>query len=452
MYIDEWLRTHEDFGLEDYSRCSQSDIMAKRWIWALFIATGLFAAGTWWIGSQLTEPANHAVTRPEGFYGDLVSIPSEDHAIAGWWTETGNRLPVVLLLHAVRADRSTMVVRAQLLQKHGFSTLIIDLQAHGETPGTAITFGKRESRDVVAALAWIKTRSPDRKIGIIGCSLGGASALLAPQPLGVDAVVLEAVYPRIDRAIENRVRLRVGAAAPLLTPLLLWQLGPRLHITTSDLEPIRSIAKLGAPVLIAAGSDDEHTTLGESEDLYRAASEPKEIWIVHGAKHQDLLAFDPTGYKAHVVRFLTDHLRGPLPYHAERLDKSAVDNLITERLAQKAPLVFGSNQGTTRCCDLGDPNLQFLPDHQMLAFGDGFVPWYALLSYEIAEDGKIVLHQSDDASRSSDLHDAYIYRYGPDLYLDKDSDTDPDFSFEPGTLWPFKAVNINGFALRSLVR
>jgi hypothetical protein len=88
----------------------------------------------------------------------------------------------------------------------------------------------------------------------------------------------------------------------------------------------------------------------------------------------------------------------------------------------------------------------------MLAFGDGYVPWEAVLSYDIAEDGKIVLHQSDDASRRSDLHDAYIYRYGPDLYLEKASDTDPDFSFEPGTLWPFKAVNINAFALRSLVR
>jgi alpha-beta hydrolase superfamily lysophospholipase len=345
-----------------------------------------------------------------------------------------------------------MVLRAQLLQKHGFSTLIIDLQAHGETPGTAITFGKRESGDVVAALAWIKNRAPDRKIGIIGCSLGGASALLAPQPLGVDAVVLEAVYPRIHRAVENRVRLRLGAAAPLLTPLLLWQLGPRLHIKASDLEPIRSIGKLGAPVMIAAGSDDEHTTLGESEELYQAATKPKEIWIINGAKHQDLLAFDPVGYKAHVVRFLTNHLRGALPYHTERLDKAEVEKLIAERLAQKAPLVFGSNQGLTRCCDLGEPNIQFLPDHQILAFGDGYVPWEAVLSYKIADDGKIVLHQSDDAARLSDIHDAYIYRYGPALYLEKDSDTDPDLSFEPGTLWPFKAVNIDSFALKSLVR
>lgn len=90
--------------------------------------------------------------------------------------------------------------------------------------------------------------------------MGGAAALFAPQPLGVDAVVLEAIYPRIGLAVENRVRMRLGPLAPVVTPLLFWQLGPRLHLEQGDLEPIRSIGKLAAPVLLAAASDDQHTT------------------------------------------------------------------------------------------------------------------------------------------------------------------------------------------------
>lgn len=279
------------------------------------VAVALFAIAvtaclSWLNGSKLTAPANRPVARPENFNADLVAISSKDHKIAGWWTDKYQDSPVVLLLHAVRADRATMVSRARLLQEHGFSTLLIDLQAHGETPGAAITFGKRESEDVVTAIAWIKNRAPNRKIGIVGCSLGGAAALLAPQPLGVDALVLEAVYPKINLAIENRVRLRVGPLAPLVTPLLSWQLGVRLHLEPQDLEPIRSVSRAGSPVLIAAGSDDQHTTLRETMALYDAAREPKELWIVTGAKHQDLLEFDSSGYEAHVLRFLTDELRG----------------------------------------------------------------------------------------------------------------------------------------------
>jgi uncharacterized protein len=143
---------------------------------------------------------------------------------------------------------------------------------------------------------------------VIGASLGGASVLLAPQPSGFDAVVLEAVYPRVGRAVENRIRIRLGALAPVLTPLLLMQLQPRLHISESDLEPIHGIARLGAPVLIVAGSRDEHTTLAESQELFAAASEPKSLWMVKGARHQDFLRYDPAGYEEHVAKFLTEKL------------------------------------------------------------------------------------------------------------------------------------------------
>jgi uncharacterized protein len=142
----------------------------------------LLGTSIWILGSKLVAPANHKVSLPAGFRARSVAIPGADRAIAGWWVDQGGDSPVILLLHAVRADRSTMVSRAQLLMKHGFSVLLIDLQAHGETPGEAITLGYRESADVLAAQNWIKRTAPRRKIGVVGCSLGGASVLLAPQP------------------------------------------------------------------------------------------------------------------------------------------------------------------------------------------------------------------------------------------------------------------------------
>jgi alpha-beta hydrolase superfamily lysophospholipase len=398
----------------------------------------------WMVGAKLVTPVNHKVVRPQDFSADFVAIPSANHEIAGWWTDTHQGLPVILLLHAVRADRTMMISRARLFQRHGFSTLLIDLQAHGETPGTAITFGKRESDDVVAAIAWIKNRAPNRKVGIVGCSMGGAATLLAPQPLGVDAVVLESVYPRIGLAVENRVRLRLGPLAPLVTPMLFWQLRSRLHLEPEELEPIRSIGQLGAPVLIAAGSDNQHTTLSETKALYVAAREPKELWILTGAKHQDLLHFDTSGYEAHVLRFLTQHLGETLP-EPQKLNKAEVERLVEEHTAENKPLVFASYQGARRCCDLGDTNLQFVPQNHVIEFGDGFVPWRAGLSYEIAEDGTIRLGVSDDRETAGmnekvGLNAVKIYRYGDAFYLVRAAEVDPDLSFDPGTLWPFKAT------------
>jgi alpha-beta hydrolase superfamily lysophospholipase len=265
--------------------------------------------GWWWAGSQLVQPALHPVALPSDFAARVLTIPGAGRSIAAWWLDRGEGVPAVLLLHSKRADRASMLSRARLLVRHGFSVLLIDLQAHGETSGSAITLGWRESSDARSALAWLRLQDSSRRVGVIGCSLGGAAVLLGPQPSGFDAAVFEAVYPRIGRAIENRIRMRLGPLAPALTPLLLVQLRPRLGISAGDLEPVRYIGRLGSPVLIVAGSEDRHTTLEESQDLFRAAAQPKELWVVRGARHQDFLSFDPVGYESAVVGFLGRHLR-----------------------------------------------------------------------------------------------------------------------------------------------
>ena len=272
-------------------------------------ALALGATGSWLVGSRLVRPANHPVPLPADFPAQVVEIPGSEHAVAGWWRDLGGPSPIVLLLHSIRADRSSMLGRARLLLRHGFSVLLVDLQGHGETPGAAITLGARESADVGAAHDWLKRTVPMRRIGVIGRSLGGAAVLLGPQPSGFDAVVLEAVYPRVGRAIENRIRIRLGPIAPVLALLLTVQLRPRLDVSAHDLEPIRSIGRLGAPVLVVAGSRDRHTTLAESEELFHVAAEPKRLWVVEGASHQDFLAYDAAGYAAQVVGFLREHLR-----------------------------------------------------------------------------------------------------------------------------------------------
>jgi|SRR5215813_3988014 len=97
-------------------------------------ALAVGGAISWRLGSQLIRPVNHAVPLPVGLPAQVVSLPGPGHAIAGWWLDQGANSPVVLLLHSIRADRSSMLSRARLLLGHGFSVLLIDLQGHGETP------------------------------------------------------------------------------------------------------------------------------------------------------------------------------------------------------------------------------------------------------------------------------------------------------------------------------
>jgi len=131
----------------------------------LALAVLAIVTTSWLLGSELVRPAMHPVPLPIGFTAQQVTIPSQGHAIAGWWIDNHADTPVVLLLPGIRADRSSMASRATLLRARGFSVLLIDLQTHGETPGEQITLGWRESLDVEAALGWLKSRFPGRRIG-----------------------------------------------------------------------------------------------------------------------------------------------------------------------------------------------------------------------------------------------------------------------------------------------
>lgn len=279
----------------------------------LVSGTAAALCASWWMGGQLVAPVLHPVALPGDFPAESVVISSPNGSLASWWVAGPPGAPAVLLLHPVRADRASMVTRARLLREHGYSVLLVDLQAHGESPGEAITMGWREASDARAALAWLRTGAGASKVGVIGWSLGGAAVLLGSQPAGFDAVVLEAVYPRLGTAVENRIRMRLGPMAPVLGPLLLLQLRPRLGIDPDAVAPVRGIAGLAAPVLVVAGAEDRHTTLAESRELFGAAREPKRIWIVEGAAHEDFLAFDPAGYREQVLGFLGQNLlpRGP---------------------------------------------------------------------------------------------------------------------------------------------
>ena len=278
---------------------------ARRWLrWLIattacaVIAVGVLA---WLFANSFVNSSNHPVRVPADFPATTVSIAGGDRAIAASWLDLGPDSPVVLLLHGMRGDRVSTLPRARFMVDAGFSVLMIDLQAHGETPGERITLGWRESADVRTALEWLWTHAPGRRVGVIGVSLGGASALLGGEPLRCDALVLEAVHSRLRNATENRV-------GRFMAPLLLIQIEPRLGVGIDQLDPIRGIGAIEAPVLVVGGGLDAYTPPSETRKLFAAARGPKVLWIVERAAHEDFSRVDPAGYREHVVGFLRRHL------------------------------------------------------------------------------------------------------------------------------------------------
>jgi fermentation-respiration switch protein FrsA (DUF1100 family) len=228
-------------------------------------------------------------------------------SIAGWHIRSVDHRGVIVLLHPYRGSRLAMLNRARLLYTEGYSVVMVDFQAHGESPGDRVTIGFLERHDVKAAVDFAKTLHPNEPIGVIGFSMGGAATLLA-SPLEVDAIVLESVYPDIATAVRNRVQAKLGTFAALPTQLLLMQMKPRMGISVSEMRPIARLAEVGCPIFIMSGTVDAHTTATDTRAMFETAVEPKQLWMVEGANHEDLHEFDTSEYEQRVLQFFQQHL------------------------------------------------------------------------------------------------------------------------------------------------
>jgi pimeloyl-ACP methyl ester carboxylesterase len=279
------------------------------WLTAACIAGIAVVIGA---GDYLSAPSRSVVgDAPADLHATNVRIGD----VAGWMIRGQPGQGAVLLLHGVRANRTEMLGRARFLARDGYTVLLIDLPAHGESGGERITFGAREKDGVLAALDWLRAQAPDERIGAIGVSLGAASLVLAHPAPALDAVVLESMYPTIEEAVANRLRVRLGAPGAWSTPLLVRQLPWRVQVEPAALRPIADIRAMASPIFIISGTADTQTPGDETRRIFAAAPALKQLWLVDGAAHVNLHAYAGRAYEQRVGAFLAGHLRQPAIVH-----------------------------------------------------------------------------------------------------------------------------------------
>ena len=132
--------------------------LMRRILLTVLVLSGIaFVVAVWIVGGRLVEPANRTVgLPPEDFPCETITIESESGSkLAAWYAPSPGSTATIILLHPVRSDRRSMLDRASFFADHDYDVLLIDMQAHGESPGENITSGHREKLDVAAAVDFI---------------------------------------------------------------------------------------------------------------------------------------------------------------------------------------------------------------------------------------------------------------------------------------------------------
>ena len=277
----------------------------------LLIALLLVAGLVYVTGTLLAKPVLVEIgAGPDDLPVESISLPSESGSqLAGWFSPGKADHGAIVMAHGVRSNRLALLERARFLQAAGYSVLLFDFQAHGESPGEHITFGHLEARDMNAMVAYMQQRLPDEKLAVLGISLGGASTLLSNAPANANALILEAVYSDLERAVGNRIAVRLGSLGYKLAPLLLWQTRMRLGFDAASLSPVERAKLVQVPAFVIGGAEDRRTLVKETRLIHANLAGDKQLWILDGAGHQDFHLYQTAEYERRVLAFLADKLR-----------------------------------------------------------------------------------------------------------------------------------------------
>ncbi len=237
---------------------------------------------------------------------EALSMRSRDGlTLRANWYPNENATKTVILLHGWRStpwwDYGGVF---EMLYEAGYAILAVSQRALFESDGTYVTYGVRESEDLSDWIDLIGTRyGKDRKIALMGVSMGAATVLLTtgkPLPDTVKCAVSDCSYTKASELF------REGAHGWLPISRLCVDLVSRMKTHTSYFPAncLKAVARSKTPTYFVHGDDDEVVPYRMLDELYRACAAPKTQWTVHGAKHGEAYATDPEGYRARILPFL----------------------------------------------------------------------------------------------------------------------------------------------------
>lgn len=257
---------------------------------------------------QVQEMLRRTNTIPE----DLVVRTKDNIELRGWKIRAAKpNGDWALLFHGVADNRTGVLGAAELLLRHDFSMVMMDSRAHGTSGGDMATYGWKERYDTVAITdaLYASENKEIRHLFALGVSMGAAIALqsAAVEPR-IEGVVAEDPFADLREVTYDYAGLRTS---PLLGKTLfrpaaimaLHSMSKAGGFAPDGISPEKAVAERPFAVLLICGTRDDTIPCRHTERIYRAATGPRELWVVPGALHASALGQEPAEYEKRVVTF-----------------------------------------------------------------------------------------------------------------------------------------------------
>jgi uncharacterized protein len=262
------------------------------------------------------------VARQAGSELQDVSLSTPDGTdLKGWLIRpVRDNGSAVILLHGLSDNRGGMIGYAQLLLPAGYSVLMPDARAHGESGGVLATYGLLERQDIHQWISWLVDRTHPECVFGFAESMGAAQLL---QSLPVEgrfcAVAVESpfsdfrqiAYDRMGQTFHLGPRLGETLLRPVVETAFL-RAEQKYGLRMEQVSPEQAITESQTPLLLIHGADDHNIPPRHSERILHARPRNTEIWRVASADHCGAISTAPAEFASRLLRFYAAHSKADL--------------------------------------------------------------------------------------------------------------------------------------------
>ena len=284
----------------------------RRLAFTLLIYLAFCSIGGMYLADGALHPSRRALTQEESaafrLSVDSLDAQLEDVSVStpgsitlrAWIARPrrGNG-DTVFLLHGLGDNRLGMTGYALLLLKQGFTVLLPDARAHGQSGGELATYGLLERDDIRLWTEFLQTQTHPRCIYGMGESMGAAELLQSlTSGASLCALIAESSFSNFREIAYDRMgqpfHLGSWVGRTVLRPLVefaflraRWKYG----LDMQQVSPEDAVAKSHVPVLLIHGQIDSNIPGRHSRRIHALAPQTV-LWEVPGADHCGAIATD----------------------------------------------------------------------------------------------------------------------------------------------------------------
>ena len=221
--------------------------------------------------------------------------------------KNNNEKGIIILAHGYRSTKERDLY-ASLHEYYslGYSLLVIEQRACGESKCKYITFGYNESKDLNRWINYIYKKTNSNNIIIGGISLGASSVLMVNNK-HVKAIISDSAYANAYDEIKYTIKHYFHIPPFLFMWIINIYCKLFLKVNLLKINTLHNLARIHIPILFIHGSIDDFVPPENTIINYNCYKGKKDLLIIENASHGMGYLVDRNKYIDKLKSFLKDN-------------------------------------------------------------------------------------------------------------------------------------------------